>query len=418
MNKLIIILSVLLSATLVQAQNETRLPADNVTIGKPTGFNPQFQFRGTTNKIRANRGTGNLEFSHDGTSFSVIGPAGGSNPNVNTYTTTQVLTATNGIVLLDATSGAFTVTLPTAVGNTGKTIKLTRTDSTLANVITIACTGGETVGGTSTKPMHTINETYEVVSNGTNWIILAHRADTDWIDAGVFINFYTFTITSGNATLAATYTNNGNTYVVAKTVAAGVTLVTRGPADPLASGTLTKTAGTGDATLTFSAFTGAPYNVTATTTAPTLTGNNTENYYKYKRKGRFIHVWAKFFGASAGIIGSGDYIWPMLPNITIDTAIHPLVTSATPAQSINSQISARFTDFHPAIGGRILAAGDGAAHHSVQMWAPYTSTTYRVFGEYTNTDGLYSPGSSYSEASNVRTLYHFQFEAAVSGWEP
>jgi len=168
------------------------------------------------------------------------------------------------------------------------------------------------------------------------------------------------------------------------------------------------------ATLTFSAFTGAPYNVTATTTAPTLSGNNTENYYRYRRKGRFIHVWAKFQGAAAGVVGSGDYIWPMLPNITIDTAIHPLVTTATAVQSINSQVTSNFTDLHPAIGGRVFMSGN---QYAVNMWAPYTSSTYRIFGTQTNTDGLYPVGSSFGTAAGTTATYHFQFEAAVSGWK-
>lgn len=63
---------------------------------------------------------------------------------------------------------------------------------------------------------------------------------------------YTFTVTSANATVGATYTNNGNTFTVLSTIAAQTTLVASGSGAPLASGTLTKTSGTGDATITFS----------------------------------------------------------------------------------------------------------------------------------------------------------------------
>jgi hypothetical protein len=62
-----------------------------------------------------------------------------------------------------------------------------------------------------------------------------------------------FTITAGNATVGATYTNNGQTFTVLSTIAAGTTLFASGAGTPLASGTLTKASGTGDATLTFSA---------------------------------------------------------------------------------------------------------------------------------------------------------------------
>ncbi len=72
---------------------------------------------------------------------------------------------------------------------------------------------------------------------------------------------YTFTVTSANATAAATYTNNGQTFVVLTTIAGGTTLsLGIAPQNaaiiaPTASGTLTKTSGSGDATITFSAVT-------------------------------------------------------------------------------------------------------------------------------------------------------------------
>lgn len=62
--------------------------------------------------------------------------------------------------------------------------------------------------------------------------------------------FYFF-IAAGSATVGATYTNNGTTYTIAATVAAGSLVSAKGNAYPLDSGTLTKTGGTGDATLTF-----------------------------------------------------------------------------------------------------------------------------------------------------------------------
>lgn len=64
---------------------------------------------------------------------------------------------------------------------------------------------------------------------------------------------YVFTVTSANATVGATYTNNGNTYTVLATIAAATELFCSQAAAPQASGTLTKSAGTGDATITFSA---------------------------------------------------------------------------------------------------------------------------------------------------------------------
>lgn len=65
---------------------------------------------------------------------------------------------------------------------------------------------------------------------------------------------YLFTCTAANATVGATYTNNAQTFTVVGTIAAGTQLVCTGTGAPTTSGTLTKATGTGDATITFSAF--------------------------------------------------------------------------------------------------------------------------------------------------------------------
>lgn len=63
----------------------------------------------------------------------------------------------------------------------------------------------------------------------------------------------TFTITSASATAGATYTNNGATFTVINTIASGVSILMDAGGVPAASGTLTKSSGTGDTTITFSA---------------------------------------------------------------------------------------------------------------------------------------------------------------------
>ncbi len=67
---------------------------------------------------------------------------------------------------------------------------------------------------------------------------------------------YNFTITSGNATAGATYTNNSQIFTVESTISGGTVLTASGTGTPTVSGTLTKTNNiSGDATITFSAFT-------------------------------------------------------------------------------------------------------------------------------------------------------------------
>lgn len=66
---------------------------------------------------------------------------------------------------------------------------------------------------------------------------------------------YQFLVSAANATAGATYTNNGQTFTVSNTIVGNTVLSALGTADPAGAGTLTYATGTGDATLTFSAFT-------------------------------------------------------------------------------------------------------------------------------------------------------------------
>lgn len=79
---------------------------------------------------------------------------------------------------------------------------------------------------------------------------------------------YVFTVTTANATIGATYTNNTQTFTVQATLTSGTTLICSGTGAPAASGTLTKASGTGDTTITFSSsITGGyywPLSVSAT----------------------------------------------------------------------------------------------------------------------------------------------------------
>lgn len=72
--------------------------------------------------------------------------------------------------------------------------------------------------------------------------------------SGTYNLSYKFFVVAANATIGATYTNNGVTYTVKETIATGGILWATGSGAPLVSGTLTKTSGTGDTTIAFSAF--------------------------------------------------------------------------------------------------------------------------------------------------------------------
>ncbi len=69
--------------------------------------------------------------------------------------------------------------------------------------------------------------------------------------SGATTTTYKFFIDTGSATAAATYTNNSVTFTVKATVASGNQIEMTAIGAPAVSGTLTKTGGTGDSTLTF-----------------------------------------------------------------------------------------------------------------------------------------------------------------------
>lgn len=77
---------------------------------------------------------------------------------------------------------------------------------------------------------------------------------------------WAFTVTAANATVGATYTNNTNTYTVLGTISAGTLLFMSGTG-ATSGGTLTKSTGSGDATITFSSKVAS-----ATYTTPTSPG--------------------------------------------------------------------------------------------------------------------------------------------------
>lgn len=106
--------------------------------------------------------TGNQEESsiEDTSLVKTITLSGSTPQNVSTVTGELVL-------LLDATSGAITVNLPTAVGNTAR-ITIKKVDSS-SNTITVDPNSTETIDGQSTVTINFQNSAMTIVSDNTNW---------------------------------------------------------------------------------------------------------------------------------------------------------------------------------------------------------------------------------------------------------
>lgn len=93
-------------------------------------------------------------------------------PAVASKTAAYTATALDDLILCDATSGAFTVTLPKAADNNGKELTVKKTDAS-ANAVTLDGNGSETIDGAATVALSSRYASRTIRSDGTNWHIIA-----------------------------------------------------------------------------------------------------------------------------------------------------------------------------------------------------------------------------------------------------
>jgi len=84
-------------------------------------------------------------------------------------TTTYTTTNADGVISVDATSASFTVTLVTAVGNSGLTQTFKKINA--ANVVTIDANSTQTIDGVTTYALSARYSWVTVISDGANWMI-------------------------------------------------------------------------------------------------------------------------------------------------------------------------------------------------------------------------------------------------------
>lgn len=141
----------------------------------------------TTGDILYASGANTLAKLAIGSSGNFLGISGGvpawatpgGNLAVTSKTTTYTITTSDDVVL--CSGSAFTVTLPAAT-NTGKVIRVLKTDSTLTNIITIARAGSDTIDGATSVTLNTQYDSYTLVADGTaTWKVLSHEFPTGWI---------------------------------------------------------------------------------------------------------------------------------------------------------------------------------------------------------------------------------------------
>jgi hypothetical protein len=80
-------------------------------------------------------------------------------------------TAMDHVILVDASGGAVTITLPAAAASSGRMYQIKKTDSS-TNALTIKGNAAETIDGTNTISTTTQYQSYTLVCDGTQWWIV------------------------------------------------------------------------------------------------------------------------------------------------------------------------------------------------------------------------------------------------------
>jgi parallel beta-helix repeat protein len=95
--------------------------------------------------------------------------------NTATKTANYTLTQTDEVILADASSGAFTLTLPSAASvGAGQEYTIKKIDGS-TNAITIDPNGTETIDGAATYSLASQWKYVTIVSDGANWVITANN---------------------------------------------------------------------------------------------------------------------------------------------------------------------------------------------------------------------------------------------------
>ena len=117
---------------------------------------------GDANEVLQTDGSGNLSW---------VAQSGGGLTIATTSSATYSLSTYNTMVIVDSSSNAVEVDLPTASGNAGKTVDvLAKTGAT--NAVTVDPNGSETINGNAASRILNVDySNITLVSDGSNWVI-------------------------------------------------------------------------------------------------------------------------------------------------------------------------------------------------------------------------------------------------------
>lgn len=96
---------------------------------------------------------------------------GGHTRTIVSKTANYTAVTTDDVILTDATSGAFTITLYAASGNTGKVLTIKKTDSG-TNGVTVDANASELIDGQTTYILTNQYDSIDILCDGTGWQIV------------------------------------------------------------------------------------------------------------------------------------------------------------------------------------------------------------------------------------------------------
>jgi len=122
-------------------------------------------------ELAINTADGKLFYGKVDGSIGTLGGGVAAATAVTTVTTTYAALSGDSVILANATTAAFTVTLPTAAGATGKAYTVKKTDGS-ANAVTLATTSAQTIDGGATATLNYPYTSLTVISDGSNWEVI------------------------------------------------------------------------------------------------------------------------------------------------------------------------------------------------------------------------------------------------------
>ena len=155
----------------------SNLGSGNVFLGSLSGFNAAFD--NVSNKLIIQNADNAIplvygDFSSKQLNINGTLSTAGTIQAFSAKTIAYTILTSDEIITGDATSGIFTITLPTAVGVTGQIYTIKRINSG-SNAVTVGTTSSQTIDGVTTYALSAQYKYVKVASDGANWIIIGNN---------------------------------------------------------------------------------------------------------------------------------------------------------------------------------------------------------------------------------------------------